>query len=49
MLSQEGAAEFLDRYVALINLISGGYKREGKRYLALLAVVAPAASRGTAP
>ena len=35
MLSQEGAAEFLDRYVELIDLISGGYKREGKRYLTL--------------
>ena len=27
--------EFLDRYVELIDLISGGYKREGKRYLTL--------------
>jgi UPF0042 nucleotide-binding protein len=35
VLSQEGAADFLDRYVALIDLISGGYKREGKRYLTL--------------
>jgi len=35
VLSQEGATEFLDRYVDLIDLISGGYKREGKRYLTL--------------
>jgi UPF0042 nucleotide-binding protein len=35
VLSQEGATEFLDRYVELIDLISGGYKREGKRYLTL--------------
>ena len=35
VLSQEGATEFLDRYVELIGLISGGYKREGKRYLTL--------------
>jgi UPF0042 nucleotide-binding protein len=33
VLSQEGATEFLDRYVEIIDLISGGYKREGKRYL----------------
>jgi UPF0042 nucleotide-binding protein len=33
VLSQEGAAEFLDRYVELIDLLSGGYQREGKRYL----------------
>ncbi len=35
VLSQEGAAEFLDRYVSLLQLISGGYQREGKRYLTL--------------
>src|SRR5664279_4242913 len=35
VLSQEGAGEFLDRYVDLIGLISGGYKRDGKRYLTL--------------
>ena len=35
VLSQEGATEFLDRYVELIDLISGGYRREGKRYLTL--------------
>jgi UPF0042 nucleotide-binding protein len=35
VLSQEGATEFLDRYVELIDLISGGYQREGKRYLTL--------------
>ena len=31
VLSQERATEFLDRYVELIDLISGGYQREGKR------------------
>ena len=35
MLSQEGAEEFLDRYLELLRLISGGYRREGKRYLTL--------------
>ena len=35
VLTQEGAGEFLDRYVELIDLISGGYTREGKRYLTL--------------
>ena len=35
MLTQAGAGEFLDRYVELIDLISGGYTREGKRYLTL--------------
>ncbi len=35
VLSQEGAADFLTRYVELLNLISGGYQREGKRYLTL--------------
>jgi UPF0042 nucleotide-binding protein len=34
-MSRPGAAEFLERYVELIDLISGGYKREGKRYLTL--------------
>ncbi|WP_051265060.1 RNase adapter RapZ [Nakamurella lactea] len=33
VLTQEGAAEFLDRYTELFDLISGGYRREGKRYL----------------
>jgi UPF0042 nucleotide-binding protein len=35
VLSQEGAAEFLDRYIELFDLIGGGYQREGKRYLTL--------------
>lgn len=35
VLSQEGAGEFLDRYVELLALIGGGYQREGKRYLTL--------------
>jgi UPF0042 nucleotide-binding protein len=35
VLSQEGAGEFLARYVDLFKLISGGYQREGKRYLTL--------------
>jgi UPF0042 nucleotide-binding protein len=35
VLSQEGAAEFLDRYHELLHLIGAGYRREGKRYLTL--------------
>ncbi|MQA15140.1 MAG: RNase adapter RapZ [Pseudonocardiaceae bacterium] len=35
VLSQEGAAEFLERYHDLLRLIGGGYRREGKRYLTL--------------
>ena len=35
VLSQEGAGEFLERYVELFKLIGGGYQREGKRYLTL--------------
>jgi UPF0042 nucleotide-binding protein len=37
VLSQPGAGEFLDRYEGLVQLLSQGYLREGKRY-ALLAV-----------
>ncbi len=37
VLSQDGAEEFLDRYEQLLTLLSGGYLREGKRYV-LLAV-----------
>jgi UPF0042 nucleotide-binding protein len=37
VLSQPGATEFLDRYEGVLELITEGYKREGKRY-ALLAV-----------
>jgi len=33
VLGQEGARDFLDRYHQLLRLISGGYRREGKRYL----------------
>jgi RNase adapter protein RapZ len=35
VLAQEGAEEFLDRYLELLKLISGGYRREGKRYLTI--------------
>lgn len=35
VLAQEGAEEFLDRYLELLRLISGGYRREGKRYLTI--------------
>jgi UPF0042 nucleotide-binding protein len=35
VLSQEGAEEFLARYLGLLQLISGGYRREGKRYLTI--------------
>jgi RNase adapter protein RapZ len=35
VLTQEGAGEFLDQYHELLRLISGGYRREGKRYLTL--------------
>jgi UPF0042 nucleotide-binding protein len=35
VLSQEGAEEFLDRYLELLRLIGAGYRREGKRYLTL--------------
>ena len=35
VLSQAGALEFVDRYLELLALVSGGYRREGKRYLTL--------------
>ncbi len=35
VLSQEGAIEFVDRYLELLAMVSGGYRREGKRYLTL--------------
>ena len=35
VLSQDGAATFLDQYAALLETIGAGYKREGKRYLTL--------------
>ncbi|WP_207787134.1 RNase adapter RapZ [Actinomycetospora cinnamomea] len=33
VLSQEGAEEFLERYLELLRLVGAGYRREGKRYL----------------
>jgi len=33
VLSQEGAEEFIDRYLELLGLVGAGYRREGKRYL----------------
>lgn len=33
VVDQPGAREFLDTYAALLNLIAGGYLREGKRYV----------------
>lgn len=33
VLSQEGAVEFIERYLALLRLTGAGYRREGKRYL----------------
>ncbi len=35
VLSQPGAAEFLDRYTELFELITEGYRREGKHYVTL--------------
>ena len=35
VLSQEGAEEFIDRYLELLGLVGAGYRREGKRYLTL--------------
>ena len=32
VLSQPGAAEFVDKFVTLFDLVSAGYRREGKRY-----------------
>ncbi len=33
VLSQPGAAEFLDAYHRLLSLVVDGYRREGKRYM----------------
>jgi RNase adapter protein RapZ len=33
VLSQDGAAEFVDRYLELLRLVGVGYRREGKRYM----------------
>lgn len=35
VLSQESAAEFLDKYVEVLQIIGAGYRREGKHYLTL--------------
>jgi UPF0042 nucleotide-binding protein len=35
VLSQQGAADFLDRYLAFLDVVGAGYQREGKRYLTL--------------
>jgi UPF0042 nucleotide-binding protein len=35
VLGQESTEEFLDRYAGLLHLVSGGYRREGKRYVTL--------------
>jgi UPF0042 nucleotide-binding protein len=35
VLGQEGAADFLDRYTELLEIIGAGYTREHKRYLTL--------------
>ncbi|HET8560115.1 MAG TPA: RNase adapter RapZ [Marmoricola sp.] len=33
VMQQEGAKEFLDRFLALIDTVTGGYVREGKRFV----------------
>jgi UPF0042 nucleotide-binding protein len=33
VLSQEGAQEFIRRYLELLRIVGAGYRREGKRYL----------------
>jgi UPF0042 nucleotide-binding protein len=33
VLSQEGAEEFITRYLELLRIVGAGYRREGKRYL----------------
>jgi UPF0042 nucleotide-binding protein len=35
VLASEGAAEFLEKYAALLRLVVAGYNREAKRYLTL--------------
>ncbi|MCW0216254.1 MAG: RNase adapter RapZ [Pseudonocardia sp.] len=35
VLSQEGAEEFITRYLDLLSLVGAGFRREGKRYLAV--------------
>jgi UPF0042 nucleotide-binding protein len=35
VLGQDKAEEFIDQYVGLLRLVSGGYRHEGKRYVTL--------------
>jgi UPF0042 nucleotide-binding protein len=35
VLAQEGAANFIDRYAGILEIIGAGYRRESKRYLTL--------------
>ena len=35
MLSQQGAAEFLDAYLTALRLTLAGYERQGKKYVTL--------------
>lgn len=35
VLAQYGAKEFLERYAEVLNIVTEGYRREGKRYLTL--------------
>jgi RNase adapter protein RapZ len=35
VLAQQGAAEFVDRYAEILQIIGAGYTREGKHYLTL--------------
>ena len=35
MVAQDGASEFLDLYAQVIDLVSEGYLREGKRFATL--------------
>ncbi|SHJ92686.1 UPF0042 nucleotide-binding protein [Pseudonocardia thermophila] len=35
VLSQDGAEEFITRYLELLGIVAAGYRREGKRYLTL--------------
>jgi UPF0042 nucleotide-binding protein len=35
VLSRPGASEFVDKFVALFDLVSAGYRREGKRYVTI--------------
>jgi RNase adapter protein RapZ len=35
VLSQDGAVDFVERYLELLGIVAAGYRREGKRYLTL--------------